>query len=53
MFYKDVNGYKKTTIMLGKKQTFKAKKKKNRELLPTKRKRLKKLKLLILDFVFK
>ena len=28
MFYKDVNGYKKTTIMLAKKQTFKAKKKK-------------------------
>ena len=26
MFYKDVNGYKKTTIMLAKKQTFKAKK---------------------------
>ena len=34
MFYKDVNGYKKTTIMLAKKQTFKAKKNKNRELLP-------------------
>ena len=28
MFYKDVNGYKKTTTMLAKKQTFDAKKKK-------------------------
>ena len=52
MFYKDVNGYKKTTIMLAKKPNSKLKRK-NRELLRTKRKRLKKLKLLILDFVFK